>query len=80
MRGALTIDGALRSRAEKEHTDGSSAPSMLHELLVEGHIVESGSVLKKPLFWIAIVVAAGATAVLTYYLTTLPHTATVRPP
>jgi hypothetical protein len=79
VRAALAVDGVVRSRAEKDGARGDAAPNIVHELLVSGHVVESGSVFKKPLFWIAVVAAAGLGAGLTYYLATLPHTATVHP-
>jgi PEGA domain len=79
IRGALTVDGAVRARTEKEGVGGAAAPDILRELLVSARIIDRSSVVSKPLFWIGIVVAAGAAAALTYYLATLPHTVTVRP-
>jgi hypothetical protein len=79
IQGALVVDGEIRARAERENRAGAAAPQVLRDLLVSGHVIESASVLTKPLFWVAVVVAAAGAAVLTYYLATLPHTVTVSP-
>ena len=77
LRGALVIDGLVRARAEKDGAKPADASVLLHDLLVEGRVIERTSLIERPLFWIAIVAAAGLAAGVTYALATLPHTAEI---
>ncbi len=78
LSGALAIDGAVRARAHLEAVHGDAAPSLVRELLVQGRVVDSSSIFKKPLFWIVVIAVAGAAAGVTYYFASLPHTVDVK--
>jgi hypothetical protein len=76
VRGALVVNGRVDARDEEHGALGSSTHETLESLLVKGGIVESGSVFKKPLFWIAVGVGVAASSALTAYLLYDPGTRT----
>ncbi len=58
LQAVLATDGAVTARAERSELDG-----LLNDLLVRGQVIEASvPIYKRPLFWIAVVVAAGAAA------------------
>jgi len=75
LRGVLAVGGDVKGRAERTRSSGNIEDDVLplvRELLVEGKVVESPSLTKRPLFWICVGVAA-ALAAGTTFLLTRPH-------
>ena len=72
LRGVLAVDGAPRARAEHlgRATDelGRAAPPLLDDLMQVGKLVDARPITKRPLFWIAVAVAAVGAAAATYGL------------
>jgi hypothetical protein len=67
IRGALAIRGKLEAREEKQGSVDRTSGQVVEQLLVRGGIVEDKSLLKKPLFWVAVGVVAIASSALTAY-------------
>ncbi len=78
LRATLVVDGIVRARTEKEGAAATESPSLLRELLVSGHLVQTAPIYKNPFFWLSIAAALGAGIVGTYFLTTIPRYADVR--
>jgi len=75
--GVLAIDGGVASRAERSGAADSdladTAPALLRDLLLRGELLPSEPPLyKKPLFWIAIGLAAAAATAVTILLVYTP--------
>jgi hypothetical protein len=70
LRGAITVSGDTRARAERALAARSDAPAaaapLLDELLREGKLVVSPALWKRPLFWGIVGLAAATAAVVTY--------------
>ena len=67
IRGALAIQGKIAAREEKQGSLSGTSADVVEQLLVRGGIVEEKSLLKKPLFWVAVGVVALASSALTAY-------------
>jgi hypothetical protein len=66
LKGLLAVDGQVVARSERSELGG-----LMQDLLVRGQLLEpSAPIWKRPVFWIAIVVAAGAAAATTGILLT----------
>lgn len=67
LRGALTRNGAIAAREERDGTDLRGGPDVardvVRDLLVKGKLVEDPSLLKKPLFWVIVASVTTAAAV-----------------
>lgn len=76
LRGALAVDGVVRARAERPlrgpADTGPEARALLRELVIEGKVIESRSIVKNPLFWVSLAVVTGGAVAVTYALTHKP--------
>jgi hypothetical protein len=80
LRGVLTVGGETRARAERVARGPTavtaSTPPLFEELLRDGKLVESTPLVKRPLFWTALVAVAAGAAVATYAAVHRPPTRT----
>jgi len=78
IRGALVSGegGRVEARDEQRGPVPSATDDVLRELLVKGGIVESGSLARKPLFWVIVAGAVAASVGVTAYALHDPGTRT----
>jgi len=77
VRGALAVQGKIVAREEKQGSPEKASPDVVEQLLVTGGVVKDRSLLKKPLFWIAVGVVAVGSSLLTAYALSEPDERTV---
>ncbi len=63
IKALLAVGGLVTARAEREGSLQSEFAGLMSDLLTRGNVLEPAPVLyKRPLFWVAVVVAAGIAA------------------